>query len=80
MAKGDFDPWKARSKGMRCSTCAFYVEKGVAPAPTGSGVLIPIGRCRRRAPTMNGYPVVTPADWCGDHKLAHEPGGDDGEE
>jgi hypothetical protein len=28
-----------------------------------------IGRCRRHAPTMNGYPVVTAGDWCGDHKL-----------
>jgi hypothetical protein len=28
-----------------------------------------IGRCRRHAPTMNGYPVVHPTDWCGDHKL-----------
>jgi len=29
----------------------------------------PFGRCRRHAPTMNGYPVVFHADWCGDHKL-----------
>lgn len=28
-----------------------------------------IGRCRRHAPTMNGYPVVFSDDWCGDHKL-----------
>lgn len=28
-----------------------------------------IGRCRRRAPTMNGFPVMFPTDWCGDHKL-----------
>lgn len=28
-----------------------------------------IGRCRRRAPTMNGYPVVFSDDWCGDHKI-----------
>lgn len=28
-----------------------------------------IGRCRRHAPTMNGYPVVFVNDWCGDHKL-----------
>jgi hypothetical protein len=28
-----------------------------------------IGRCRRRAPTMNGYPAVKPDDWCGDHRL-----------
>jgi hypothetical protein len=29
----------------------------------------PLGRCRRHAPSMNGYPVVFPTDWCGDHKL-----------
>jgi len=28
-----------------------------------------LGRCRRHAPTMNGYPVVFRTDWCGDHKL-----------
>lgn len=28
-----------------------------------------IGRCRRHAPSMNGYPVVWVSDWCGDHKL-----------
>lgn len=28
-----------------------------------------LGRCRRHAPTMNGYPVVFESDWCGDHKL-----------
>ncbi len=28
-----------------------------------------IGRCRRHAPTMSGYPVVFDNDWCGDHKL-----------
>ena len=28
-----------------------------------------IGRCRRHAPTMNGYPVVFKFDWCGDHRV-----------
>jgi hypothetical protein len=28
-----------------------------------------VGRCRRHAPTMNGYPVVFVGDWCGDHKV-----------
>lgn len=57
------DPWKHRSKGMTCSTCMWYVEKS---SDTKS---IIIGRCRRHAPSMNGYPVVYPTDWCGDHKL-----------
>ena len=47
------DPWKHRSKGMRCETCMFYVNT----------------RCRRHAPTLQGYPAVFPDDWCGDHKL-----------
>lgn len=28
-----------------------------------------IGRCRRHAPTISGYPAVFESDWCGDHKL-----------
>jgi hypothetical protein len=35
----------------------WHVPKGV------------LGRCRRHAPTMSGYPVVFENDWCGDHKL-----------
>lgn len=65
------DPWEHRSEGMRCSTCMWYVPKGHGPQPVGtSGILVPRGRCRRHAPTMSGYPVVFPDDWCGDHKLA----------
>ncbi len=28
-----------------------------------------LGRCRRHAPTMNGFPAAWSDDWCGDHKL-----------
>jgi hypothetical protein len=75
------DPWKNRSEGMRCRACEFFVPKELsqseclqtmieveksrkAPDPRGT-----IGRCRRHAPTTNGFPVVFEADWCGDHKL-----------
>lgn len=34
------------------------------------GLVDRLGRCRRHAPTMSGYPVVFASDWCGDHKLA----------
>jgi hypothetical protein len=54
------DPWAYRSEKMRCATCMWFVEKGA------------IGRCRRHAPTMNGYPMVFKTDWCGDHKLDEE--------
>ena len=32
-------------------------------------VRVLFGRCRRHAPTMQGYPAVFGNDWCGDHKL-----------
>lgn len=60
------DPWKHRSDGMKCKTCMWFVEK-VGASKTGGEATI--GRCRRHAPTMNGYPVVFTSDWCGDHKL-----------
>lgn len=41
----------------------WFVLKA-SPATTAD-----VGRCRRHAPTMNGYPVVFDDDWCGDHKL-----------
>jgi len=59
------DPWAHRSKGMLCQTCMWWLPKG-GPPRDGQ---ITIGRCRRRAPTMNGYPATFPGDWCGDHKL-----------
>lgn len=70
------DPWKYRTDGMRCKTCMWFVPKvaggyknelaGVPKVPFES---FDLGRCRRRAPTMNGFPVVFVNDWCGDHKL-----------
>ncbi len=63
------DPWKHRSAGMQCRTCMFYVRKLNASEVIGSAE---IGRCRRNAPTMDGYPVVFPTDWCGSHKLDEE--------
>jgi hypothetical protein len=55
------DPWVHRSAMMRCGSCMWFVVK--------QGFTSGIGRCRRHAPTMNGYPVVFTSDWCGDHKL-----------
>lgn len=61
------DPWKHRSEHMRCRSCMWYVRKEQSgPAPT-----MEMGRCRKHAPSMNGFPVVFACeDWCGDHKLA----------
>jgi hypothetical protein len=66
------DPWQHRSKGMRCRTCMWSVMKDAVsdrPVCPGSIESKRVGRCRRHAPTMNGYPVVYEDDWCGDHKL-----------
>lgn len=62
------DNWKHRSAKMRCDTCMWYVPKAGAEATQSPS----IGRCRRHAPTMNGYPVVCMTDWCGDHKIHEE--------
>ena len=66
--KQSADPWVHRSNGMRCKTCIWFVKK----EPTGH-LSHPgrheLGRCRRHAPTMNGYPVVYISDWCGDHRI-----------
>lgn len=55
------DNWADRPKGMICGTCMYWVCK--------IGI---VGRCRRRCPTMNGWPVLFITDWCGDHKLNEE--------
>jgi hypothetical protein len=59
------DPWEHRAKNMRCDSCMWFALKSVSRHET-----IPVlGRCRRRAPTLNGYPAVYLSDWCGDHKM-----------
>jgi len=62
------DPWIHRSENMSCKTCMWYAEKPVL-MPSEFREEGKIGRCRKHAPTMNGYPVVYLNDWCGDHKL-----------
>ncbi len=64
------DPWVHRATTMRCNTCMFFVIK----KPTELGIVANaergfIGRCRRHAPTMSGYPATFESDWCGDHKI-----------
>ncbi len=62
------DNWKHRSVGMVCGTCMWFAEK-VPDIKGNPRVAVKFGRCRRRAPTMSGYPGVYGTDWCGDHKL-----------
>lgn len=61
MEKEKVDNWQGRSEGMRCKSCAWFVPK--------AGANKAVGRCRRHAPTMSGFPVVFTRDFCGDHKL-----------
>lgn len=57
------DNWKHRSEGMLCKSCMFFAPKAK------EGEIIEVGRCRKHAPTMGGWPVMFITDWCGDHKL-----------
>lgn len=61
------DPWAHRSKTMCCKTCMWFFRKD--PNGPVSSHYFHLGRCRRHAPTMSGYPAVFENDWCGDHKL-----------
>jgi hypothetical protein len=49
--------------GYCCGTCRYCV-------PTNDK----IGRCRRNAPTLDGYPIIYILDdFCGNHKLGTNP-------
>jgi len=65
----DQDDWADRGSSMRCASCMWFVLKLDMSAGDSPGKCREIGRCRRHAPTMSGYPVVFDTDWCGDHKL-----------
>lgn len=61
------DNWKHRASNMRCRTCMYFVVKekeGDGPKDERD-----IGRCRRNAPSIKGWPVLFADDWCGEHKL-----------
>jgi len=48
----------------------YFVAKESSNPPS-EGDIPPrvLGRCRRHAPTMSGWPANFDQDWCGDHKL-----------
>lgn len=58
------DNWMHRAHGMRCRSCMWFAYK-----VDREGHFTTIGRCRRHAPTVSGYPAVFVTDWCGDHKI-----------
>ena len=63
------DPWKHRSQKMTCSTCMWFVVKSLPPITPQGPKTHALGRCRRHAPELGGFPAVFTTDWCGDHKL-----------
>ena len=64
------DNWIHRATGMLCGTCMWFVSKEIDTRKDQSGDRNAFkGRCRKHAPTLNGWPVVFENDWCGDHKL-----------
>jgi hypothetical protein len=67
------DPWNNRVNGMKCKSCMWFVPKKVLKKnplyPMEEDPIYHLGRCRKHAPTINGYPAVFVNDWCGDHKL-----------
>ena len=69
--EAEADNWRGRNVGMRCRTCMWWVEKRPAFADTlkTETAAARLGRCRRRAPTLNGWPAVYETDWCGDYKI-----------
>lgn len=54
---------------MKCATCMYFVPKFPENEAEWPPMGKRLGRCRRHAPTMKGFPAVFGADWCGDHKL-----------
>ncbi len=60
------DNWPSeRGSGTHvCGTCMWFVSK--LPL-TEEGKQL--GRCRRHAPTLGGWPAMFESDFCGDHKL-----------
>lgn len=52
-----------------CQYDMWYAPKPADSIVLGGSRREPLGRCRKRAPTMGGYPAVMEIDWCGDHKL-----------
>ena len=54
----DTDNWPEGGGTHRCVTCVHYLQK-----------IRGFGRCRRRAPTMAGFPAVYATDVCGEHEM-----------
>lgn len=66
------DKWD-RKTNFNCYSCMYCVPKGELKKDQKYDIDA-IGRCRRNAPTMKGYPVLELFhDWCGEHKIGSNP-------
>lgn len=52
------DNWNNRAVQFTCKNCLFFVDRGQG-----------LGRCRKHAPTHDGWPTMYESDWCGDHRI-----------
>ncbi len=62
------DNWEYRSDKLICGTCIWFIAKKRLDNKVYEGQPN-LGRCRRHAPVICGFPVVFGTDWCGDHKI-----------
>jgi hypothetical protein len=63
------DNWRHRAQGMTCGACMWWVPKAPVDVHAEAKPDRRLGRCRRHAPTLGGWPALWDGDWCGDHKL-----------
>lgn len=67
--KAPADNWQHRSQNMKCGSCMWFLFKPLLEKTDYISASGNLGRCRRHAPTMAGFPAVWTTDWCGDHKI-----------
>lgn len=66
------DKWD-RKTNFNCESCMYCVPK-ISSKKEAKTEDETRGRCRRNAPTLKGYPVISIFyDWCGEHKLGSNP-------
>jgi len=56
------DNW-ADKAAFVCATCMWFMVKGPVFGHSD------MGRCRKKAPTLQGWPAMFSTDFCGDHKI-----------
>jgi hypothetical protein len=57
-------------KHVRCVSCVFF--QPLLHSDVKEGDQIRLGKCRKNAPTVAGFPQVLPYEFCGEHRLDAE--------